>query len=254
MKKLLIIAGSLLLLFLGAGAVNYLVQPDQALESTRQDLAEEELVSEESVEEMSENSAEANDLSKEETDETTVDGSSDETEESTEDESSDIAEEDAKPVTEETSTEISKTESALIKTDFPNTQIRDAFGNVVNLHDKLDKPTIINVWASWCPPCREEMPYFQNQYDQHKDDINFIMLNAIGSRPTETVEKANEFLQEFDYTFPVYYDINRSNQIRLQVLSLPSTYIIDANGQSQRIIGMLTEDQLAEIVDELLED
>lgn len=142
----------------------------------------------------------------------------------------------------------------LIQTEFPNTEVIDAEGNTVQLHSLLDKPTIINVWASWCPPCREEMPYFQAQYDQHHEDINFIMLNATGSRPTETKEEADAFLAEFDYTFPIYYDPNFSNQFQLGVTSLPSTYIIEADGKASRIIGMVPESTLETIVQTILND
>ncbi|MGX7078322.1 TlpA family protein disulfide reductase [Globicatella sanguinis] len=143
-------------------------------------------------------------------------------------------------------------EKNLINTDLPETVIIDQNDQKYSLYRLLDRPTIINVWASWCPPCREEMPYFQKQYDLHHEDIQFIMLNATLSRPSETEEAAKEYLKEFNYTMPIYYDLGFNNQVKLETAILPYTIVIHADGSFDRYPGQMSEEQLIEIIDGLL--
>lgn len=143
-------------------------------------------------------------------------------------------------------------EKNLINTDLPETVIIDQNDQKYSLYRLLDRPTIINVWASWCPPCREEMPYFQKQYDLHHEDIQFVMLNATLSRPSETEEAAKEYLKEFNYTMPIYYDLGFNNQVKLETAILPYTIVIHADGSFDRYPGQMSEEQLIEIIDGLL--
>ena len=99
----------------------------------------------------------------------------------------------------------------------------------VNLSDFFGKPIIINFWASWCGPCQMEMPDFNEAYINYKDNIEFLMVNMTdGSR--ETMEKASSFIEEKNYSFPVYYDTEYSAAITYSVTSLPTTYFIDSDG------------------------
>ena len=114
-------------------------------------------------------------------------------------------------------------------TQAPNFTVYDLDGNEVNLTDFFGKPIIVNFWASWCGPCKMEMPDFNEAYQTYKDDITFLMVNMTdGSR--ETVEKASTFIEESGYIFPVYYDTEYSAAITYSVSSLPTTYFIDADG------------------------
>ena len=114
-------------------------------------------------------------------------------------------------------------------TQAPNFTVYDLDGNEVNLSDFFGKPIIVNFWASWCGPCKMEMPDFNEAYQIYKDDITFLMVNMTdGSR--ETVEKASSFIEETGYIFPVYYDTSYNAAITYSVSSLPTTYFIDADG------------------------
>ena len=113
----------------------------------------------------------------------------------------------------------------------PNFTVYDLDGNEVNLTDFFGKPIIVNFWASWCGPCKMEMPDFNEAYANYKDKIEFLMVNMTdGSR--ETVEKAFSFVTELGYTFPVYYDTEYSAAITYSVTSLPTTYFINAEGEA----------------------
>ena len=115
-------------------------------------------------------------------------------------------------------------------TQAPNFTVYNLDGNEVNLSDFFGKPIIVNFWASWCGPCKMEMPDFNEAHGNYKDDITFLMVNMTdGSR--ETVEVASSFIEEQGYTFPVYYDTSYSAAITYSVSSLPTTYFINAEGK-----------------------
>ena len=115
-------------------------------------------------------------------------------------------------------------------TQAPNFTVYDIEGNEINLSDFFGKPIIVNFWASWCGPCKMEMPDFDEAYQTYGNDISFLMVNMTdGSR--ETVEKASSFITESGYTFPVYYDTDYSAAITYSVSSLPTSYFLNADGE-----------------------
>ena len=112
----------------------------------------------------------------------------------------------------------------------PDFTVYDLDGNEVQLTDFFGKPIIVNFWASWCGPCKMEMPDFDAAYNTYKDDIVFLMVNMTdGSR--ETVEVASEFIADSGYTFPVYYDTQYSAAITYSVASLPTSYFLNSQGE-----------------------
>lgn len=112
----------------------------------------------------------------------------------------------------------------------PDFTVTDASGNVVQLSDFLGKPVVLNFWASWCGPCKSEMPDFESAYVEYGNDIHFLMVNLTDGYQ-ETVELAQEFINEQGYTFPVYFDTENQNAtITYGVFSIPTTYFIDAEG------------------------
>lgn len=115
--------------------------------------------------------------------------------------------------------------------DAPDFTVVDSEGNEVHLSDFIGKPVILNFWASWCGPCKMEMPDFNEIYNEKGEEIHFLMVNLTdGSR--ETIDTAKSFIEEQGYTFPVYYDTSSDAAMKYGVNSIPSTYFIDAEGHA----------------------
>ena len=111
----------------------------------------------------------------------------------------------------------------------PDFTVYDAQGNAVKLSDFVGKPVVVNFWASWCGPCKSEMPDFETAYQKYGNNVQFLMVNMTdGSQ--ETVERASQFIQSVGYTFPVYFDSDGDAAMTYGVRSIPTTYFIDAQG------------------------
>ena len=115
------------------------------------------------------------------------------------------------------------------KTYAPDFAMVDGEGNEVKLSDFVGKPVILNFWASWCGPCKAEMPDFEEAYQEYGDEIQFVIVNLTDGR-SETLETAKAFLEDAGYTFPVYFDTQMAGASAYGVNSIPRTYFIDAEG------------------------
>ena len=90
----------------------------------------------------------------------------------------------------------------------PDFTVYDLDGNEVHLSDFIGKSVVLNFWASWCSPCKMEMPDFNEKYLEIGEEVQFLIINMTdGSR--ETVETASAFIAEQGYSFPVFYDTDQ---------------------------------------------
>ena len=135
----------------------------------------------------------------------------------------------------------------------PDFTVYDAEGNAVTLSSFEGKPVVLNFWASWCRYCVEEMPDFERVYQEYRDDVNFLFVNVTdGSQETE--EKAKAFVEAQGYDLPVYFDLDASAAYAYAVTGLPTTVLIDAEGN---VLGAaasrMTEENLRFYVEKMLE-
>lgn len=108
--------------------------------------------------------------------------------------------------------------------------VENAAGEQVNLYSFVGKPIVLNFWASWCGPCKSEIPDFQAAFEKYQGEVEFLMVNMTdGTR--ETKEIASAYMEEQGYTLPVYYDTAQEAAYTYGVYSLPTTYFIATDGE-----------------------
>ncbi len=102
-------------------------------------------------------------------------------------------------------------------------------GNPVRLSDMKGTPVVLNFWASWCPPCKAEMPDFDEIAKQYEGKVAFMMVNLTDGQ-SETQASAQAFIDSMGYTFPVYFDTTSEAAYTYGIQSIPTTFFIDAEG------------------------
>lgn len=113
--------------------------------------------------------------------------------------------------------------------------VKDLENNKIHFTQFKGKVVFINLWATWCGPCRAEMPTIQALYEKVKqEDIQFVMLSLDEDRDRE---KVSRFIEKNNYSFPVYMPSGNLSP-QLQVPSIPTTFIVDKQGNIvQRKVG-----------------
>lgn len=115
----------------------------------------------------------------------------------------------------------------------PNFTLQDLEGNAVSLSDYKGDVIILNFWATWCPPCKAEMPHMRKIYDDYKED--HVVVLAVNLTHTEKSERdVTDFADEYRLTFPVVKDLDGDVTKLYKVLAYPTTYIVDRNGIIQQ--------------------
>jgi len=103
-------------------------------------------------------------------------------------------------------------------------------GGLEAYHEQLDElrghPVVVNVWAAWCGPCREEFPYFQSQAAKRGEQVAFL---GVDSQDSE--DAARTFLEDFPVPYPSVSDPGRDVERELGVVGLPATAFYDAEGE-----------------------
>lgn len=126
----------------------------------------------------------------------------------------------------------------------PDVTLYDAQGNTVKLSSFHGKKIILNAWASWCGPCKAEMPDFEQLDQESKGEYQIIMVNITGG--LETRENADRFLQDNDLDFSVMlYDEDLEFAQALQIDSIPTTIFVDEAGEIHIYQpGLMTKEQV----------
>lgn len=126
----------------------------------------------------------------------------------------------------------------------PDFSMTDENGEKVSLSDYFGKPVMLNFWATWCGPCKMEMPHFDKAYQEYQDRMNFLIVDLTdGSR--DTVESASAFIEEEGYSFPIFFDTEGEGAYTYGIDSIPTTFFINADGTLEAYqIGALTEELL----------
>jgi len=116
-------------------------------------------------------------------------------------------------------------------------------GNYISLNSFRGKPVLLNFWATWCSPCRMEMPFLQEIYDEWTDKGLVMLTVNVG----ESTTVAKNFMQENGFTMPVLVDLSQETTNRYQITGIPTTYFIDKDGIIQeRRVGSFPSKELIE--------
>ena len=140
------------------------------------------------------------------------------------------------------STPTSRSGQQLVTKKAPSFMGVDLYGNSVSLDDYLENDIVIlNFWASWCPPCREETPGMERIWKKYQS--NDVVL--IGINVQDSLEDAESYVDEFAITFPIILDIDGSTSIDYGVTGLPVSFLLNSEGRIiDRWVGAISETQL----------
>ncbi|WP_404331653.1 redoxin domain-containing protein [Mesobacillus maritimus] len=123
----------------------------------------------------------------------------------------------------------------------PDFELTNLEGDSVKLSDYQGKKVILNLWATWCPPCQAEMPHMQNFYEKNKDNgIEILAVNLTSMDNGQATIK--QFVDDFGLTFPIPLDEDGDIGRQYQAVSIPTSYMIDTKGIiSKKIVGPMDE-------------
>lgn len=125
----------------------------------------------------------------------------------------------------------------------PDFELETFDGETLRLSELEGKVVVLNFWASWCPPCRWEMPFFETMWNEYRDrDVVFV-----GVAMSDTLEDAKGFVEESGVTYPIGLDDTREIVRAYEVFSLPTTFFIDKEGQIQRRLTSAANEALLKV-------
>ena len=131
-------------------------------------------------------------------------------------------------------------------TPAPDFTVYDEAGNAVKLSDFAGTPVVLNFWASWCGPCKSEMPEFDATCKALQGKVQFMMVDLTDG-VSETVESGSGFIADAGYTFPVFYDTDMDAAYTYGIQSIPTTFFINTRGE---LVAYYTGAMSQEILDQ----
>jgi cytochrome c biogenesis protein CcmG/thiol:disulfide interchange protein DsbE len=136
----------------------------------------------------------------------------------------------------------------------PDFSLNTPDGQSISLSELRGRPVLVNLWTSWCPPCRAEMPAMQNAYEAYHDQ-GFEIL-AVNATNQDSQQDAIDFAGQYGLTFPILLDTSGEVSGLYQLRSLPTSFFIDRNGVIQDVVigGPMSEALLRSRVQQLIEE
>ena len=145
------------------------------------------------------------------------------------------------------------TEEEEKKIPAPDFTLYDQYGNKHSLSDYKGKTIFLNFWATWCPPCKKEMPDIEEIYKEYNENKEDVIILGVASPDTPregSKEEIVDFLEENGYTFPVVFGEKDSMLYKYSISSFPSTFIIDEEGYvKQYVRGAMSKDIMKKLIE-----
>ena len=139
----------------------------------------------------------------------------------------------------------------------PDFSLQDQFGNTHTLSDYKGQVVFLNFWATWCPPCRAEMPDIQKLYEEYaaQETPEVVILGVAGPGNVDDKDTAGiaAFLEENGYTYPTVMDEKGDLFVQYYITAYPTTFMIDKAGNVFGYVqGSMTEDVMRDIIEQTL--
>lgn len=129
----------------------------------------------------------------------------------------------------------------------PDFELVTMEGQTVRLSDYRGQRVFINFWATWCPPCRAEMPDMQNLYEEQEVPIEILAVNLTPTEQNE--ENIVDFVADFGLTFPILMDTDSEVANQYKVQAYPTSYMVDSEGRISFIApGAMNQDLMVQEV------
>lgn len=139
----------------------------------------------------------------------------------------------------------------------PDFTLQDQYGNTHTFSDYKGKTVFLNFWATWCPPCRAEMPEIQEIYEEYGENSSDVIILGIASPEVGregTVEDIAAFLEENGYSYPVVMDTDGTIAYYYNISAYPTTFMIDENGNVYGYVtGQITKDIMHSIIEQTVD-
>ncbi|WP_210365759.1 redoxin domain-containing protein [Bacillus sp. REN3] len=129
----------------------------------------------------------------------------------------------------------------------PDFELATMEGEPLKLSDYRGKKVILNFWATWCPPCKAEMPHMQNFYEENKDKgVEIVAVNLTNmDKGKDTIET---FIKDYGLTFPIPLDEEGVAGTTYQAFTIPTSYILDENGViTKKVVGPMDENMMKKL-------
>ncbi|MGG0662714.1 TlpA disulfide reductase family protein [Viridibacillus arvi] len=131
----------------------------------------------------------------------------------------------------------------------PDFELETLDGKKVKLSDFRGKKVILNFWATWCPPCKAEIPHMQKYYEKFAKEDNFEIVAMNLTSQQEKVKYVKKFVKTYEMTFPVLLDTEGEQMRTYEIYTIPTTYFLDTKGIIQKkVIGPVDQDSMRESV------
>lgn len=128
----------------------------------------------------------------------------------------------------------------------PEVELEDLYGKTVRLSGLRGKPVLVNFWATWCAPCRIEMPLIQAKYIEYKETRGLVVL-GVNVQEDAGIDAVRQFVSELNLTFPVLLDGDGRAESAYNVVGLPTTFFVDRRGVIRALrIGAMSEQSMDE--------
>ncbi|MBO9129051.1 TlpA disulfide reductase family protein [Bacillus sp. 165] len=130
----------------------------------------------------------------------------------------------------------------------PDFELQTLDGKKTKLSDLKGKKVILNFWATWCPPCKKELPEMQKFNEKHGEDVTILAVNYTISEKGKA-QGVQQFATEQGITFPILLDTDSSVSNMYKIITIPTSYFIDSKGIiRQKFIGPMTENFMEKTV------